>query len=82
MLVCFCGTSVTSLVRQLSLAHRKLAFSLHFPLIKLNFHLLNYIDLDNSKSLFVGCLYQIFAGISVSTLSASPQYCMKYVQCF
>lgn len=59
-------------VRQLSLAHRRLAFSLCFPLIKRSFCLLNYTDLDHSKSLLVGCLYQILAGISLATLCASP----------
>ena len=72
MLVCFGEISVTTLVRQLSLAHRRLAFSLRFPLIKLSFRLLNYTDSDHSTSLLVGCLYQIFAGLSLATLSASP----------
>lgn len=66
------GISVTSFVRQLSLAHRRLAFSLRFPLMKLSFRLLNYTDWDHSKSLLVGCLYQIFSGISLTTLSVSP----------
>lgn len=60
------------IVRQLSLAHRRLAFSLCFPLIKLSFCLLNCTDLDHSKSLLMGCLYQILAGISLTTLPASP----------
>lgn len=71
MLVCFGGISVTSLVRQLSLAHWRLAFSLPFPLIKLSFCLLNYTDSYHSKSPLVGCSYQIFAGISLPALSAA-----------
>lgn len=71
MLVCFGGISVTSLVRQLNLACRRLAVSFHFPSIKPSFWLLNYTNSDHSKSLLVECLYQIFAGSSLATLSDS-----------